>query len=421
MDGEEDPPRPEERAIHAARSPQFRRRSARALTLVLAAAALAAGPLGAARSAPLPTDSDDITRVSYRGHEFTVPASWQVVDLEKHPDACVRFDRHAVYLGTPGSQQDCPAHAKGRTEALLIQPASAPVTGSAVTENRVARTYRATADRIMVTAAYSYDRTLIQDVLRSAGLPVAAAQDEQPSGSPAVAPLPVDATSFRGEGFDACTAPGQEAMDAWREHSDYGAIGIYIGGINRACSQTNLTAAWVRTQYTKGWRFFPLYVGRQPSSDGGSCQGDCAAITSPVTQGTAAADDAARQAAALGFGKGSVIYSDLENYEPGGTVTDQVLGYVDAYTERLHELGYRAGAYGNTSSLVADLVKNRNDVTLPDVIHFARWNNQATTADPAVPADLWNQHQRIHQYAGDTAETHGGVKISIDRDRLDVG
>jgi hypothetical protein len=386
----------------------------------LAVAALAAGPLGAAHAAPSPSDSEDTARVAYRGHAFTVPASWQVVDLERHPDACVRFDQHAVYLGTPGTRQNCPARARGRTEALLIQPTPAPVAASAVTENRTTRTYRATADRIAVTAAYGYDRTRIQDVLRSAGLPVAAAHVEETTQVPAAAPLPADATSFRGEGFDACTAPNQSAMDAWRDASGYGAIGVYIGGINRACAQTNLTAGWVQTQYTRGWRFFPLYVGRQPSSDGGSCQGDCAAITDPKPQGTAAADDAAHQAAALGFAKGTVIYDDMEHYEPGGTVTSQVLAYLDAYTERLHELGYRSGAYGSTSSLVTDLVAARNDVTLPDVIHFARWNGEPTTSDPTIPGTLWAKHQRIHQYVGDTTETHGYVTISIDRDRLDV-
>ncbi|MFJ2826200.1 glycoside hydrolase domain-containing protein [Streptomyces sp. NPDC087263] len=335
------------------------------------------------------------------------------MDLEKNPDACVRFDRHAVYLGTPGGRQDCPARLRGRTEALLIQPAT--TAGSAVTENRTARTYRATADRIAVTAAYGDDRGSIQRILRSAGLPVATAQAEQ-----AAAPVPADATSFRGEGFDACTAPSQSAMNAWRDASEYGAVGIYIGGLNRACAQPNLTAAWVRAQYANGWRFIPLYVGRQPSSDGGSCAGGCASITDPVPQGTAAADDAAKQAAALGLGKGSVIYNDLEHYARGGTVTTRVLAYIDAYTERLHQLGYRSGAYGSVSSLITDLVAKAQNITPPDVIHFARWNYESTTTDSAIPASLWPKHQRIHQYVGDTTETHGGVRISIDRNRLDV-
>ncbi|AVH59208.1 MULTISPECIES: glycoside hydrolase domain-containing protein [Streptomyces] len=420
----------------------------------MAAAAFAAGSFEAARSAPFSSatektgSADHTVRVTYLGHEFVVPASWQIVDLEEEPDACVRFDRHAVYLGTPGARQDCPAQAKGRTEALLIQPAPDPAARSSVTENRTARTYRATMGNITVTAAYGDDgddRMTIQDILSSAGLPVPAedaeeaeeteqtedaeetektedaGENEKIPGVAATTPLPVDATSYRGTGFDACTAPSQSSMDAWRSASGYRAVGIYIGGINRACSQTRLTATWVRKQYTNGWRFFPLYVGRQPSSDSGSCLGSCAAITNPVPQGTEAADDAVKQAAALGLGKGTVLYSDVEHYTPGGAATDQVLAYLEAYTERLHKLGYRSGAYGGASSLVADLVAHRNEVTLPDVIHFASWNYLSTTDDPAIPASMWAAHQRIHQYVGNSTETYGGVTINIDRNRLDVG
>ncbi|SFE72965.1 glycoside hydrolase domain-containing protein [Streptomyces mirabilis] len=400
--------------MYAARSPRPRRGGVRTLTVCAAAAALATGPLGTAGAA----GTDETVKVTYRGREFTVPASWPIVDLEKHPDVCVRFDRHAVYLGTPGDQQQCPAGARGRTEAFLIQPSV--VRGRTASENRTARTFRVTADRIAVTAAYAEDRTRIQDILRDAGLPDAAAGTDATAGAPAAAPLPADATSFRGEGFDACTAPGQTAMDVWRDDSDYGAVGVYIGGVNRACAQSRLTAGWLRTQYANGWRFFPLYVGRQPTSDGGSCKGGCEAITDPAPQGTEAADDAVEQATTLGFPKGTVIYDDLENYAPGSTVTSRVLSYLDAYTKRLHALGYRSGVYGNASSLVTDLVANKRRVTLPDVLHFARWNGKSTTTDSTIPAKLWADHQRIHQYVGDTTETHGGMTISIDRDRLDV-
>jgi hypothetical protein len=387
------------------------------LTVLAAATALATGSPGTAPASQ--RTSDDTIHVTYRGHVFTVPASWRVVDLEKDPDTCVRFDRHVVYLGTPGSRQNCPADPTGRTEALLLQPTGAA--GTDVTENRTAGTYRATADRIAVTAAYGQDRTRIQEILRTAGLNVASARAETVAEAPAALAVPADATSFRGKGFDACTAPSQAAMDAWKDTSGYGAVGIYIGGINRACAQPNLTASWVQKQYASGWRFIPLYVGRQPSASGGSCGSGCAAITDAAPQGTEAADDAARQAAAVGLGKGTVIYNDLEHYTTGGAVTTRVLTYLEAYTKRLHELGYRSGAYGSSSSLIQDLVAGADGITLPDVIHFARWNDSATTDDSAIPARLWADHQRIHQYAGDRTETHGGVKIGIDRNQLDVG
>src|SRR5438270_1114713 len=60
--------------------------------------------------------------VTYRGVSLQVPSSWPVFDLRRDPAQCVRFDRHAVYLGHQGEQPDCPAGLIGRTEALQIEP-----------------------------------------------------------------------------------------------------------------------------------------------------------------------------------------------------------------------------------------------------------------------------------------------------------
>ena len=62
--------------------------------------------------------------VQYLGYQIQVPSSWPVYNLATDPSKCVLFSTHAVYLGTPGSGQDCPASAIGHTEALLIQPIS---------------------------------------------------------------------------------------------------------------------------------------------------------------------------------------------------------------------------------------------------------------------------------------------------------
>jgi hypothetical protein len=45
--------------------------------------------------------------------------------LNHDPSKCVRYDVHAVYLGTPGQDQQCPAKLTGRTETLSI---ASPVT-----------------------------------------------------------------------------------------------------------------------------------------------------------------------------------------------------------------------------------------------------------------------------------------------------
>ncbi|MFG2886289.1 hypothetical protein ACGFYV_28980 [Streptomyces sp. NPDC048297] len=84
--------------------------------------ALLALGLAALGSAPAQAAPTTTRQLDYRGHQFAVPTAWKVVDLEEDPSACVRFDQHAVYLGHPGAEQDCPGHAVGRTEALLVEP-----------------------------------------------------------------------------------------------------------------------------------------------------------------------------------------------------------------------------------------------------------------------------------------------------------
>lgn len=96
------------------------KRSRRATLLQLGALALlwlSSAPTSAATASP---GASKVVR--YRGYRIVVPAAWPVYDLRYHPEVCVRFDRHAVYLGEPSSTQRCPARAVGRTEAILIEP-----------------------------------------------------------------------------------------------------------------------------------------------------------------------------------------------------------------------------------------------------------------------------------------------------------
>jgi hypothetical protein len=78
-------------------------------------------PSAAASPAPA-ADPSGNQLVRYRGLTFAVPADWPVYDLASDPTRCVRFDLHAVYLGHPGADEDCPAHLVGKTESLLVEP-----------------------------------------------------------------------------------------------------------------------------------------------------------------------------------------------------------------------------------------------------------------------------------------------------------
>jgi Domain of unknown function (DUF1906) len=387
-----------------------------ACTLSSSAALAAAGGQGAAGASKT---------VTYRGYRFTVPASWPVVRLK--PRTCVRFDRHAVYLGDPGRNQDCPTGLLGTTEAMLVQPSARQVPAASAAEDQAARRITAVSQRIEITATYETDPGLITGIMASAGLPVPTASTGEGAGvsagrggttnvalklaepAPAAADVPASATSDTGEGFDACAAPSAAFMSAWQSDSPYGAVGIYIGGSERACAQPNLTAAWVAQQAAAGWRFMPIYAG--PQAEFGQ-------ITSPASQAVAAAEDAVTQAAALGFGPGTPIYYDMESY-PAAQEND-ALAFMSAWTTQLHAEGYKSGIYSSSSSGVTDLVANFTSYAMPDVIWDALWNGDANTTDPAIPAADWADSDRAHQFNGGNDETYGGDTIDVDQDYLDV-
>jgi hypothetical protein len=309
--------------------------------------------------------------ISFQGEKVAVPAGWPVYRLAERPRMCVRLDRKAVYLGKPGAGQRCPASAIGRRRAILVDPGAR------------ARASRARAEASRVPPAH-----------------LSAASD------------------YTGFGFDACTAPSRRSMSAWAS-SPYRAIGVYIGGLNRGCSQPNLTASWVAEQAAAGWHLIPTYVGLQaPTSSCSSCAKLSAAAA--VTQGAEAAVDAVEAARIAGIGEGSPIYFDMESYTRTASAGRATLTFLGAWTTRLHALGYDSGVYSSSASGIADLAASLGgSYPQPDDLWIANWNGRTSTADPYVPASAWSDHQRIHQYRGGHDETYGGVTINIDNNYVE--
>src|ERR1700689_4368885 len=132
---------------------------------ILAALLVPAG-VGQAQARPAP----GVKQVSFLGYTFSVPRSWPVINDADHPRGCVRFDVHAVYLGTPGVNQACPSWLLGTTEAVLIQPGPAR-TARVSRENPVAHDITVTAPRISLTATFDASPTQIYRILASASLP----------------------------------------------------------------------------------------------------------------------------------------------------------------------------------------------------------------------------------------------------------
>ena len=224
---------------------------------------------------------------------------------------------------------------------------------------------------------------------------------------------------YTGLGFDACSTPSASTMSAWGS-SPYRAIGLYIGGANEACSQPNLTPAWVEQESAAGWVLLPIYVGLQAPNNGCGCAGIVPAQAS--AEGTAAADDAINQAEAEGIGPGNPLYDDMEAYNRTTTNTQAVLAFLSAWTTELHAHGYLSGVYSSANSGISDFVAAEGTGFVePDEIWIADWNGQQNTNGSYVPASDWANHQRLHQYQGGHNATYGGVTINIDSDYVDAG
>ncbi|MFJ3170269.1 DUF1906 domain-containing protein [Streptomyces roseus] len=414
---------------------------------------LLSGLLGAALlipAQPCAADADGDRggrTVDYRGMRVAAPAGWRVVDLERDPGACLRLDLPTLYLGHAGTQGECSGRAvRRRADTLHLEPLDGAPARADIPTLRVDGTgglpeargdsgevrYALPGAGVMATISYGGASDTVRDVLaRAVGTP-APAGTAAPAGAASAEPVsavagpkPVRAQQpFTGAGFDACTAPAQRAMDGWRGASPFGAVGIYIGGRARACAQPRLTADWVRRQAGAGWHLMPLWVSPQPWNS--TATGLPADPSRANREGSEAAEGAVRAARSLGLAEGTVLYDDLENYTDRTTWDPPVVAYLTAWTVRLHELGYRAGAYVAAGSGAKALNEHHDQApdAMPDVLWVASWNGKASVADTdtGLPAGThrWSGRRRAHQYRGDHEATYAGVTITIDRSWVDV-
>jgi hypothetical protein len=378
-------------------------------------------PIAVLASGINPAQAVSDQTVSYRGYQVTVPADWQVVDLAKTPTACVRFDRPAVYLGRSTAQPDCPADAvASRSEGIVLEPLTRAARS---TDGELQQAVDAAG--VLATAYYGPGgEQSARDVLKTGRVTAKASGLVQPRAVAATPSIVATGNLQNGFGFDACTAPSQTAMDGWLyPNSGYKAVGIYISGDLRACAQPNLTPEWVSTNAAKGWQFLLIDVGMQAPCTTYRSKMSADPATARA-QGRTAAANAIASAQALGFAQRSAIYTDIERYTSGAACTAAVLSYVSGWTLELNTRGYVGGAYINASGNAADFVGayNNTSYTRPDNLWFARWNIPpiTNTTDVAIPAAYWSNRQRVHQYSGPHDETHGGVKINIDSNAVNL-
>jgi hypothetical protein len=400
------------------------------------------GAMVAGTLAALPADATtDTATIIYRGVSVTVPAGWPVLRLDGQA-GCVRFDRHAVYLGDPASST-CPAHVIGHVEAVhltdgVVSDARSPqadlgggreITGGTAIHPDFVVGHEKSPVRVVVTSGT--DEAVAQQVADSVIFDTSSQSRSFSSNSSSTSKSQITAaptmlaaqapSTYTGLGFDTCLTPSTGAISAWHA-SPYRAVNMYVGGASRGCpNQPNLNASWVSTVVGKGWTLIPTYVGLQAT---------CSQYTHRITtgkeaaQGSASADDAVAILKSLGLGAGSIVYFDLEAYDyTKKKCVAKAQKFLNAWTQRLHARNYLSGFYTSSNTMKATLVDRVGDSTFhqPDDIWFARWNDDRSVfGDPVIPDAYWPNHQRMHQYKGGHNETWGSTTINIDRDALDA-
>jgi hypothetical protein len=352
------------------------------IKIALAAALLVVAPAAAV------ADSGQQT-IHYHGVTLHVSRQYRVYNLAKYPHTCVRFNRPAVYLGTPGAQQNCPANEIGRPEAILVEPRGA----------RHATVVRTADPQLNTpTAATLFSARTADD----------SAQKTHPDGATA---------DYIGKGFDACRTPTTATLAGFTANT-YRAVGTYIGGVNLGCAQPNVTPSLVTWAENNGWHLIPTYVGLQ--APGSSC-GSCEQIPENDAKhdGQGAAEEAVSEMQALGLGRGNPIYYDMEAYRAGGARTTAALAFLQGWTKQLHAAGYLSGVYGSGDSTIADLVSKYGKSFMgatyvePDELWVATWNNHPTDFE-YVPSGEWTG-ELLNQYGGDES-LHG---MDVDYDYID--
>ena len=205
-------------------------------------------------------------------------------------------------------------------------------------------------------------------------------------------------------------------MRAWRR--SFSAMAVYIGGVEAGCASPNLTAGWVRKVTGMGWSLMPTYVGRQASCSSYSVRIRPARAAG---EGRAAALGAIRQAAALGMGRGTPVYYDMEAYHGHRRCKDAALSFLDAWTRALRARGYTSGVYSSASSGAENLgwarTVNGHRIAKPNSVWFGLWDNERNVRGlPYLLQSWWAGPRRIKQYKGPHKRTVGGFTLDIDSD-----
>lgn len=224
---------------------------------------------------------------------------------------------------------------------------------------------------------------------------------------------------YNTRGLDSCNAPTHSQMAAFWHQTRWWWWGIYIGGRNRACPNSNLTARWVHRETRRGWGLQPIWVGRQAPCVN---QSGLARMSShrarAYKQGRRAAVSAYNTVRNLNMNTDTPVVYDMEAFNTGNSsCLAAVKAFVRGWSYQLRVKPAQVpGYYGSScaSALSAmwtisprpSYVWGANYGTGPNVFRMS-----------CVRSSIWPH--RLKQYTGGTRVTENGVTLVVDKDCAD--
>ena len=224
---------------------------------------------------------------------------------------------------------------------------------------------------------------------------------------------------YNARGLDSCNAPTHSQMAAFWHQTRWWWWAVYVGGVNRACPNTNLTAHWVRREVRRGWGLQPIWVGRQaPCAD----QSGLATMSKhrhrAHRQGRRAARHALRRVRHLKLNTDTPVVLDMEAFNTSNRRCGRaVKAYVRGWTRQLRRSSAVVpGYYGSSCASAVSAMWRMS----PHPYYV--WGANYGTGRHAfrmscVSRDIWPH--RLKQYSGGTRVTENGVTLTVDRDCAD--
>jgi hypothetical protein len=357
--------------------------------------------------------------VVYHGYEFQVPASWPVYRLDQHPTTCVRYDVHAVYLGTPGANMQCPAGLVGRTQTVSVIPSTTVAAGSGSatvdqrqqpdglggTEVRALPAVRgaitqspAEHELRVALGAASLGATVLATYVRAA--PAGAAQTRQSGSSRALsqpsgerAPVVEQSGAVRPKKAKSRKKTKTTVYKSWKGVPPNWPAQIVVqpppppplihplNGFDACTAPTLATMRVWRRQYTA----VGVYIGgdnsacaygnlsaawfRSAAAMGwgmlptyvgpqAPCWGYQGTVINPgkaAAEGQVAGASAVADARLFGLAPGAPVYYDMEAYDGGQSCTNAVLTFIGAWDRTVAAKGYLTGVYSSQDSGIDDM------------------------------------------------------------------